>query len=52
MAAKKKVTFQTRAGTYTGRVTEKYSTLKGEFAAVACDDGKTRRVRPSQLQPA
>lgn len=52
MASKKKVMFQTRAGSYTGRITETYNTLKGEFAKVLCNDGKTRSVRPSQLQPA
>lgn len=50
--AKKKVTFKTRAGTYVGSVIEKYSTPKGEFARVRCNDGKERSVRPSLLQPA
>lgn len=50
--AQKKVTFKTRAATYIGRVIEKYSTSKGEFARVKCDDGNIRSVRPSQLQPA
>lgn len=50
--SKKKVTFRTRAGSYVGRVVERYSTLKGEFAKVLCNDGKTRSVRPSLLQPA
>lgn len=52
MASKKKVTFTTRAGTYTGRVIEKYQTPKGEFAVVDVGDGRTMKVRPSQLQPA
>ena len=50
--SKKKVTFRTRAGTYVGRLVEKYSTMRGEFALVRCEDGKDRRVRPSLLSPA
>jgi hypothetical protein len=50
--AKKKVKFQTRAGTYIGTIVEKYQTAKGEFAKVLCSDSKTRSVRPSQLTAA
>lgn len=49
--SKKKVKFQTRAGSYTGRVVSYYDTTKGEFAIVLCNDGKERRVRPSLLSP-
>lgn len=52
MASKKKVTFQTRAGTYIGRVIEKYQTAKGEFAKVDVGSGRVLSVRPSMLSPA
>lgn len=52
MSSKKKVTFKTRAGTYVGKVIDKYQTAKGVFAKVDIGNGRVLSVRPSQLQPA